>query len=102
MCRAEALNDSFDDTFNLRQIVRLESRPRRDGAAMEAPRRPEPSLVGAGGRRRAQPRDGTDYLAGSGAPEQLYTQGTAGTLPSEAGNSARSLAQEPAGISFKL
>ncbi len=44
---------------------------------MEAPRRPEPSLVGAGGRRRAHPRDGTEYLAGSGVPDQLCTQGTA-------------------------
>ena len=66
---------------------------------MEAPRRPEPSLVGTGGRRRAQPRDGTDYLAGSVVPDQLCTQGTAGTLPSEAASSARGLAQEPAGIS---
>ena len=66
---------------------------------MEAPRRPEPSLVGTGGSRRAQPRDGADYLAGGAVPDQLYTQGTAGTLPSEAANSARSLAQEPAGIS---
>ena len=69
---------------------------------MEAPRRPEPSLVGAGGRRRAQPRDGADHLAVSGAPEQPYTRGTAGTLPSEAAAGARSLEQESTGISFKL
>ncbi len=94
-----ALNDSFDNIFNVRQMV-LESQPRRDGAAMEAPRRPEPSLVGAGGRRRAQPRDGTDYLAVSGAPEQPYTRGTAGTLPSEAAAGARSLEQDSTGISF--
>ena len=66
---------------------------------MEAPRRPEPSLVGAGGRRRAQPRDGTDCLASSGVPDQLCTQGTAGALPSGAASSARGLAQETAGIS---
>jgi hypothetical protein len=63
---------------------------------MEAPRRPEPSLVGTGSRRRAQPRDGADYL-----PDQICMQGTAGALPSGAASSARGLAQEPAGISAK-
>jgi hypothetical protein len=82
--------------------VHLESRPRRDGAAMEAPRRPEPSLVGVGSRRRAQPRDEMDYQASGGAPEQPYAQGAAGTLPSEAANSARNLAHEQTGISLKL
>jgi hypothetical protein len=82
--------------------VHLECRQRRDGEAMEAPRRPEPSLVGVGSRRRAQPRDEMGYIASGGAPEQPYTQGAAGTLPSEAANSARNLALEPTGISLKL
>jgi hypothetical protein len=66
---------------------------------MEAPRRPEPSLVGAGGRRRAQPRDVGDCLASSSVPDRGNTQGPAGALPSGSAISARGLGQETAGIS---
>lgn len=67
---------------------------------MEAPRRQAPSLVGTGGRRRAQPRDVGEYPTSGSAPDRYSAQGAAQTLPNESSNNARGLVLETTGTTL--